>query len=236
MRTKAREAWRAWKAGKPLAAQPDQATLRRMMDTIAGMPIPEHYVPFLLEELAMDTRTPSAPDRPQAESQRPQAESADHRCRDVGPSVGAAAETGGIDFEIVEKNEGCQRHLAGQSLSGCRVDNPSHMYSYSFEDNHVGLSLSDQPVLLEYFRGVAKRHDLRPHVRFRTTVDEARLTRPPMSGASPCAWNGGCRDAGRRCGHQRGRSLTAAPPDRDRGLQDVQGPASIGPAGTTASI
>ena len=61
MHTKAREAWRAWKAGKPLAAQPDQATLRRMMDTIAGMPIPEHYVPFLLEELAMDGVDPKRP-------------------------------------------------------------------------------------------------------------------------------------------------------------------------------
>ena len=32
---------------------------------------------------------------------------------------------------------------------------------------------STQPVLLAYFQGVAKKHDLRPHIRFETEVQEA---------------------------------------------------------------
>ena len=178
MRTKAREAWRAWKAGKPLAAQPDQATLRRMMDTIAGMPIPEHYVPFLLEELAMDGADPK---RPAPIAPKLKASGRKLKVLIVGAGMsgllsGLRLKQAGVDFEIVEKNEDVGGTWLDNLYPGCRVDNPSHMYSYSFEDNHVWPYLySTQPVLLEYFRGVAKRHDLRPHVRFGTTVDEARF-------------------------------------------------------------
>ena len=48
------------------------------------------------------------------------------------------------------------------------------MYSYSFEPNHdFPYYYSTQPVLLDYFRRVADRHDLRPHIRFETTVEGA---------------------------------------------------------------
>jgi len=47
------------------------------------------------------------------------------------------------------------------------------MYSYSFEPNPSWPNhFSPQPVLLDYFRGVAERHDLRRHIRFETTVEE----------------------------------------------------------------
>ena len=39
--------------GAKLAPQPSAADLRKMMDFVVGAPIPEHYVPFLMEELAL---------------------------------------------------------------------------------------------------------------------------------------------------------------------------------------
>ncbi|MGH7016094.1 MAG: flavin-containing monooxygenase, partial [Caulobacteraceae bacterium] len=52
----------------------------------------------------------------------------------------------------------------------------NHMYSYSFEPNHdFPQFYSTQGVLLDYFRKVASKHDLRPHIRFSTTVEEARF-------------------------------------------------------------
>ena len=54
IRAAAAEAIRAYLAGKPLQmANPDVATLRRQMDFVAGAPIPEQYVDFLVDELAL---------------------------------------------------------------------------------------------------------------------------------------------------------------------------------------
>jgi 4-hydroxyacetophenone monooxygenase len=48
------------------------------------------------------------------------------------------------------------------------------MYSYSFEPNHdFPQFYSTQPVLLDYFRRIADRHQLRAHIRFETEVVEA---------------------------------------------------------------
>ena len=46
-----------FKGGRALPPPPSPATVRKMMDFIAGADIPEHYVPFLTEELALDGRT-----------------------------------------------------------------------------------------------------------------------------------------------------------------------------------
>src|SRR5689334_15840236 len=53
LREAARAALEAHLAGAPLPPPPSEAVVRRMMDFIAGVDIPEHYGPFLMEELAM---------------------------------------------------------------------------------------------------------------------------------------------------------------------------------------
>ncbi len=40
--------------GKAVLAKPSEADLRKMMDYIAGAAIPDHYVPYLKEELVLD--------------------------------------------------------------------------------------------------------------------------------------------------------------------------------------
>ncbi len=177
MRDRVKAAWLAHKAGKPIAAKPDAATLRRMMDKIAGAAIPEHYVPFLLEELHMDAEDPK---RPAPIAPKLKAANRDMKVLIIGAGMSGLLAAlrlaqAGIDVEIIEKNADVGGTWLDNVYPGCRVDNPSHMYSYSFEDNHVWPYLfSTQPVLLEYFRSVAKRHDLKKHIRFGTEVLDTR--------------------------------------------------------------
>src|SRR4029078_5598259 len=57
---------------------------------------------------------------------------------------------------------------------GCRVDTPTHNYSYSFAQRHDWpLHFSTQDVLLEYFRRCADAFDLRESIRFETSVRAA---------------------------------------------------------------
>ncbi|BCW87303.1 4-hydroxyacetophenone monooxygenase [Alphaproteobacteria bacterium SO-S41] len=176
VKAKVKAALLAHKAGKPLAPVPNTATLRKMMNYVAGVEIPPHYVPFLEEELAIDGRDPKQP--------APIAPKLKGRAMKVliigagmsGILTALRLKQAGVDFQIVEKNPNFGGTWLENLYPGCRVDNPSHMYSYSFEDNHVWPYLfSTQPVLLAYFQGVAKRHDLAKHVRFDTHVNEARF-------------------------------------------------------------
>src|SRR3990167_2096765 len=79
----------------------------------------------------------------------------------------------GVPFEIVDKNEDVGGTWLENTYPGCRVDSSNHIYSYSFEPNHFWPQhFSTQPVLLDYFRGVAARYDIKKHVRFETVVEQ----------------------------------------------------------------
>ena len=80
----------------------------------------------------------------------------------------------GVRFTVIETNADVGGTWLENTYPGCRVDNPNHMYSYSFEPTHAfPQHYSTQPVLLEYFRDFASRHDLRALIRFETRVDNA---------------------------------------------------------------
>ena len=176
IRARAKTAIEAHLAGKPLAASPDQATVRRMMDFIAGAEIPEHYAPFLMEELQMAGVDPKRPDW---SSPKLKAAAIHMPVVIVGAGMsgllaGIRLKQAGLPFIIVEKNPDVGGTWLENSYPACRVDNPSHLYSYSFEPNHEWPAhFSTQPVLLAYFRSVAQKHDLRPHIRFETEVRQA---------------------------------------------------------------
>ena len=82
-----------------------------------------------------------------------------------GLLAGIRLQQAGIPFTIVEKNADVGGTWFENSYPDCRVDNPSHLYSYSFEPNHEWPNhFSPQPVLLAYFQDVADKHGLRaPH-------------------------------------------------------------------------
>jgi 4-hydroxyacetophenone monooxygenase len=175
IRAKAKAAIEAHMAGKPLAPIPTEAVVRQMMDFVAGAEIPERYAPFLMEELKM---TGEDAKRPDWTSPKLKAAAARLPVVIVGAGMsgllaGIRLQQAGIPFTIVEKNADVGGTWFENSYPDCRVDNPSHLYSYSFEPNHDWPNhYSPQPVLLAYFRRVADKHALRGHIRFETEVQE----------------------------------------------------------------
>ena len=160
-----------------LPPPPAEPTIRRMMDFVAGVEAPERYVPLLMEELSVD-----GVDRKLPQWDTPELKAAAARTKVLIIGAGMSGlltairlQQAGVAFEILEKNDDVGGTWLENTYPGCRVDNPSHLYSLSFEPNHAWPQhFSTQPVLLQYFRDCADRYGLRPHIRFRTTVQEAR--------------------------------------------------------------
>ncbi|MGH7010048.1 MAG: flavin-containing monooxygenase [Caulobacteraceae bacterium] len=178
IRARARRAIEAFLDGEPLPPPPSPAVVSRMMDWIAGVDIPARYQAFLLDELGLAEKDSHAPDW---SSPKLKAAAKDTKVIVVGAGMsgllaGIRLKQAGLDFTIIEKNADVGGTWLENVYPGCRVDNPNHMYSYSFEPNHdFPQFYSTQRVLLDYFRKVATKHDLRPHIRFSTSVEEARF-------------------------------------------------------------
>ena len=175
IRKQAAMAIRTHLEGKPLALpNPDTDLLRRQMNFVAGAEIPETYVDFLLDELALAGKSSKDP---QFEQPKLQAAARKLKVLVIGAGMsglltGIRLTQAGVPFEIVEKNADVGGTWFENTYPGCRVDNSNHMYSYSFEPNHAWPQhFSPQPELLKYFRGIAEKYDLRKSIRFGTRVD-----------------------------------------------------------------
>ena len=159
----------------PPAPKLDGATVRRMMDFIVGEPIPPRYSEFLLDELAIEGESTKDPQWTDP-ALKAAAKSLPVLVVGAGMSgllAGIRLGEAGVPYTIIEKNADVGGTWLENTYPGCRVDSSNHMYSYSFEPNPSWPNhFSPQPVLLDYFRGVAERHDLRRHIRFGTTVEE----------------------------------------------------------------
>ncbi|SED50672.1 Predicted flavoprotein CzcO associated with the cation diffusion facilitator CzcD [Amycolatopsis tolypomycina] len=79
------------------------------------------------------------------------------------------------DFVILEKAHDVGGTWRDNSYPGCACDIPSHMYSFSFEQNPGwSRAYSPQPEIWRYMREVADKHDLRRFIRFGQEVTGAR--------------------------------------------------------------
>ena len=179
LRALAKDAITAYLAGDgKLPPAPAAATLRRMMDFIAGAEVPERYVPMLMEELALD-----GVDQKKSDWSAPELKAAAAKLKVLVIGAGMSGlltairlQQAGIGFTIIEKNPEVGGTWLENTYPGCRVDNPSHMYGYSFEPNHEWpMHFSTQPVLEDYFKHAADKYGLREHIRFNTQVTEARF-------------------------------------------------------------
>ena len=82
----------------------------------------------------------------------------------------------GVPFVVLEKNDDVGGTWWENTYPGCRVDNPNHLYSYSFAQKHDWPQhFSTQGALQQYFATCADDLDLRRHVRFGTEVVSARF-------------------------------------------------------------
>ncbi|HEY0649970.1 NAD(P)/FAD-dependent oxidoreductase, partial [Phenylobacterium sp.] len=175
MRKGAAVAIQAYLDGKPMQmVRPDHATICKQMDFVAGAPIPEQYVDFLVDELVLEERSTKDP---RFEAPKVQAAARKMKVLVVGAGMsglltGIRLSQAGVPFEIVDKNPDVGGTWFENTYPGCRVDNANHMYSYSFEPNHAWPQhFSPQPVLLSYFRSIAAKYDLKKHIRFETLVE-----------------------------------------------------------------
>jgi 4-hydroxyacetophenone monooxygenase len=161
--------------GGKLPPPPSRALMQKMMNFIAGAEIPERYVPFLEEELALDDSDTKAKHwgRDVTDAARKK-----FRVLIVGAGMSGILaairlKQEGIAFTIVDKNPDVGGTWFENTYPGCRVDNPNHLYSYSFEPNHDWPQhFSTQKVLHDYFRRVADKYELRDNTRFSTEVEE----------------------------------------------------------------
>ncbi|MBW8815906.1 MAG: NAD(P)-binding domain-containing protein [Caulobacterales bacterium] len=162
-------------AGKPLQMpNPPLDVLRKQMDFVGGAPIPEQYVDFLVDELVLKGRSTKEPhfDTPRLKEAARKLNVLVIGAGMSGLLTGIRLSQAGVPFEIVDKNPDVGGTWFENSYPGCRVDNSNHMYSYSFEPSHEWPQhFSPQPVLLEYFRGIAAKYDLKTHIRFETLVE-----------------------------------------------------------------
>ncbi|MET8849351.1 NAD(P)/FAD-dependent oxidoreductase [Amycolatopsis sp. NPDC004625] len=79
------------------------------------------------------------------------------------------------DFVILEKAHDVGGTWRDNSYPGCACDIPSHMYSFSFEQNPGwSRAYSPQPEIWRYMREVADKHDLRRFIRFGQEMTGAR--------------------------------------------------------------
>lgn len=161
--------------GCELPTGPGEATLKSMMNFVAGAEIPARYVPFLEEEMEFAGKDERAP---VWGARVPDAVKKNFRVIIVGAGMSGILaairlKQAGVPFTIVDANKDVAGTWLVNTYPGCRVDNPNHMYCYSFEPNHDWPQhYSTQPVLDAYFRGVAEKYGIRKLVRFETRVEE----------------------------------------------------------------
>ena len=177
IRTQAKAALKAYLADPKVAlSTPDTPTLRRMMDFVAGAPIPAEYTDFLLDELAIDGHSSKDPkfDAPKVREGARKLKVLVIGAGMSGLLTAIRLSQAGLAFEVIESNADVGGTWLVNTYPGCRVDNSNHMYSYSFEPNHGWPQhFSPQPELLKYFRGVAAKYGVKDHIRFETTVESA---------------------------------------------------------------
>ncbi len=85
-------------------------------------------------------------------------------------------QAGRDDFVIYESGDGVGGTWRDNTYPGAACDVPSHLYSFSFEQNPGWSAMfSAQPEILAYLERCADKYDLRRHIQLRTKVTEARF-------------------------------------------------------------
>jgi 4-hydroxyacetophenone monooxygenase len=156
--------------GLPPAPPPDDEQLQTMISFLVGDEPATNYLQLLREELSPPGTDLRAPD---------------WSTRDLGTTFSVAVigagmsgliaahrlRQAGVDVTVFEKNADVGGTWFENTYPGCRVDVPSHLYSYSFlQTTEWPGFFSAQDSLLSYFRWCADELDLRKDIRFDTEV------------------------------------------------------------------
>jgi 4-hydroxyacetophenone monooxygenase len=161
---------------RPAPPQPAADVLQRMMSVGVGQPVPEEYIPLLLEEMRFgeeDTRAVSWHRDPAKLPLR------DFKVIVIGAGFGGLCAAVrlkqlGIPFEVLEKNADVGGTWLENEYPGCAVDTPNHFYSYSFHvNNRWTRHFSRRDEIRAYIESVTRHYELRPHIRFEVEATSA---------------------------------------------------------------
>lgn len=148
--------------------------LKEMMEWLVCEPVPDEYVPMLLEEMELDGRDSRAAHSSASAAARDDFSVVVIGCGESGLLAGIRLKEAGIPFTIVEKNAGPGGTWYRNTYPGARVDVGNHFYCYSFEPTDQWTHFfAEQPELQAYFQRVMDKYDVGPHVRWETEVTEA---------------------------------------------------------------
>ena len=162
--------------GCTLPPPPGPELVREMMAFQVGEPVPDEYVPMMLEEMGLggeDLRGFRWTREPTAEAK------ARFHVLVIGAGMSGLLaairlEEAGIPYTVIEKNDAVGGTWYENRYPGCRVDIANHFYCYSFEPNpDWSEHFSQQRELQAYFERCADEYGVRPHVRFGTEVAAA---------------------------------------------------------------
>jgi 4-hydroxyacetophenone monooxygenase len=152
----------------------DGELLKEMMEWLVCEPVPDEYVPMLLEEMELDGRDGRATAFAASATAREQFPVVVIGCGESGLLAGIRLAEAGIPFTIVEKNAGPGGTWYQNTYPGARVDVGNHFYCYSFEPTDQWTHFfAEQPELQAYFQRVMDEHGVGPHVRWETEVVDA---------------------------------------------------------------
>jgi 4-hydroxyacetophenone monooxygenase len=199
--------------------------LQEMMQWLVCEPVPDEYVPMLLEEMELDGR-----DARRVPSVTASAEGFPVviiGCGESGLLAGIRLKEAGIPFTIVEKNAGVGGTWYQNTYPGARVDVPNHFYCYSFEPTDQWTHFfAEQPELQAYFQGVMDKYHIGRHVLWETEVTEASWD------DATATWTVSARDRSGKTTHLTARAVITAVGQLDRahiptikGQQGFAGPA-----------
>lgn len=151
--------------------------LKRMIDICVGEEVPEAYVPLLLADLGLETNDIARlPQEVDVSDRFPE----NFRMTIVGAGFGGLCagiycKRAGIDFEIIEKNEGPGGTWFENTYPNCGVDAPNHLYSYSFHLKHDWTRFFvRQPEIQGYIAQTAKAFGIEDHIRYGQRASAAR--------------------------------------------------------------
>jgi 4-hydroxyacetophenone monooxygenase len=155
---------------------PPPDVLQRMMSAGVGQPVPEEYIPLLLEEMRFGDEDGRAV-RWHGDRRKPPLE--EFKVVVIGAGFGGLCaairlQELGIPFEVLEKNADVGGTWLENAYPGCAVDTPNHFYSYSFHTNSKWTRhFSRRDEIRAYIEDVTQSHGLRRHIRLNTEVAAA---------------------------------------------------------------
>ena len=229
VRERALEVLRSYRSDpRPIPPLPSGETLVKMMSYVMGDTVPPRYASMLEEDLNVGAHDPK-----EIRWTRPPSEERLRAFRVIVIGAGMSGllaaiklQHAGIPYTVIEKNDAVGGTWRENTYPGCGVDVESQFYSYSFEPNSEWTRyFAKQPELRAYWESCATKYQVRPNIRFNTTVTGLRWD------DAACLWRVTAERAGEAAEELTANAVICAVGQLNRpklpdipGIENFQGP------------